>query len=282
MDFIRSIALFLAGLLMQFAGSPATTTPTPLPILPTTTVAALPTAFALPQTGDLMLSYDTYDSQFNSLGGILTIRRLGGAYAQTMVYSDGSCGTVQLSEMAGQDGLALEESDGSAYGDHIVINADGSLTFADSQGPIYTVAQVFGLPQQQTTCERPLPQAGKALEVHMQLVGYGSNTPGTMTVEVSTNLPPGTMLFTEVWDAAGSRGQNTRYVDAAGNITELVDPSHPGIFSITVSSPSASQQPDDVLQVFGERGCNLTGEWVQYDAERGTNLINFYAEFMGK
>jgi hypothetical protein len=115
---------------------PSTSVPTtspPITLKPTTN------PFVKPK-GDFQMSWDIYSSQYNSLGGILTIRRNGSKYTQSLLMSDGSGETVPLSVkiVNGEERLYDERFD-DYYGDYMLIEKNGYLSFYDKQGFIYTV-----------------------------------------------------------------------------------------------------------------------------------------------
>jgi hypothetical protein len=100
----------------------------------------LPTAkpFVMP-TGDFSLSWDTYNSEYNSFGGILTIQRKGSRYTQKIVMSDGSSDTTELTVISDGDEIKLTDRPGNSFGDYMYISSTGYLYFCDNQGVIYTV-----------------------------------------------------------------------------------------------------------------------------------------------
>ena len=96
------------------------------------------TPFVMPK-GDFQMSWNTYDSEYNSLGGILTIYRQGSKYTMKLVMSDGSNDTYNLSVISDGDEIRLTERPGNPYGDYMYISSNGYLYFCDNQGIIYTV-----------------------------------------------------------------------------------------------------------------------------------------------
>jgi hypothetical protein len=100
----------------------------------------LPTSkpFVMP-TGDFSMSWDTYNSEYNSLGGILTIHKQGSKYTQTLVMSDGSSDTTELTVISDGDEIRLTDRPGNSFADYMYISSTGYLYFCDSQGVIYTV-----------------------------------------------------------------------------------------------------------------------------------------------
>jgi hypothetical protein len=113
--------------------------PASTPIPPTFTPEPTSIPFVMPK-GDFEMSWDIYSSEYNSLGGILTIRRSGSKYTQTLLMSDGSGETVPLSvkNVNGEERLHDDRFD-DYYGDYMVIDKDGWLIFYDKQGYIYGV-----------------------------------------------------------------------------------------------------------------------------------------------
>jgi hypothetical protein len=94
--------------------------------------------FVMPK-GDFEMSWDIYDSEYNSLGGILTIRRQGSKYTQKLVMSDGSSSTDELTVISGGDEIRLTDRPGNPFGDYMYISSTGYLYFCDSEGVIYSV-----------------------------------------------------------------------------------------------------------------------------------------------
>lgn len=94
--------------------------------------------FVMP-TGDFEMSWDIYDSEYNSLGGISTIRRQGSKYTQSLVMSDGSSSTTNLTVISDGVEIRLTDRPGNPFGDYMYISSTGYLYFCDKQGVIYTV-----------------------------------------------------------------------------------------------------------------------------------------------
>jgi len=109
----------------------------------TSVSAPKPTAiqFVMPK-GDFEMSWDIYNSEYNSAGGILTIYRQGTKYSEKLVMSDGSSTTNELTVLSEGNEIKLTGHLGitsSVYGDYMVINNYGWLGFYDSKGYIYGV-----------------------------------------------------------------------------------------------------------------------------------------------
>ena len=86
------------------------------------------------------MSWNIYDSRYNTLGGILTIRKQDSKYTKKLVMPDGSSGTYNLTIISeGNVGIKLTDSLGNPFGDYMLISKDGSLRFYDDQGFIYSV-----------------------------------------------------------------------------------------------------------------------------------------------
>lgn len=110
--------------------------PTPQP---TQAAANIPTKSSSSSGGNFEMSWDIYSSEYNSLGGILTIRKQGSKYTQKLVMSDGSSGTYDLTLISDNNGIKLTDSPGNSFGDYMLISSDGYLSFYDKQGLIYSV-----------------------------------------------------------------------------------------------------------------------------------------------
>ena len=95
-------------------------------------------SFIMPK-GDFEMSWDIYSSEYNSLGGIVTIRRQGSKYTEKLVMSDGSSGTYPLTVISEGSEIKLTDRPGNSYGDYMIISKDGYLHFYDNQGLIYSV-----------------------------------------------------------------------------------------------------------------------------------------------
>ena len=99
--------------------------------MPTATIS---NPFIMP-TGDFVISWNIYNSEYNTLGGILTIRRQGSNYTQMLVMSDGSSETSDLSVVSeGSNKIRFAENPGGYFGDFMYISSTGYLVFCDSQG----------------------------------------------------------------------------------------------------------------------------------------------------
>lgn len=123
------VFLAVAMIILLSGCAPAST-----PISPT-----LP--FVMPK-GDFEMSWNIYNSKYNSSNDILTIRRQGSKYTEKSVYPDGSGGTYELTAISEGSEIKLTGHLGitsSLYGDYMVINSDGWLVFYDDQGYIYGV-----------------------------------------------------------------------------------------------------------------------------------------------
>lgn len=99
--------------------------------------------FVMPE-GDFEMSWDTYNSQYNSLGGIVTIRKQGSRYTEKIVMSDGSSANFDLVLISEGKVIKLDGHFGViAYSlpphDYMQIESNGWLGFYDEQGLIYSV-----------------------------------------------------------------------------------------------------------------------------------------------
>jgi hypothetical protein len=132
----KSIQLiFLVFVVVVLLGGCA---PAPTPIPPTFTPEPTSIPFVMPK-GDFEMSWNIYSSEYNSLGGILTIRRQGSKYTQKLVMSDGSSAIDDLAVISEGSEIKLTDRPGNSFGDYMVIDQDGWLIFYDKQGYIYGV-----------------------------------------------------------------------------------------------------------------------------------------------
>jgi hypothetical protein len=112
--------------------------PAPTPILPTFTPEPTSTPFVMP-TGNFQMSWSIYNSQYNTMGGIVTIYKQGLTYTEKEVMSDGSGGMMGITVTPQGTNLKIVEAD-MAGGDYMLISSsDGSLSYCDNQGLIYSV-----------------------------------------------------------------------------------------------------------------------------------------------
>jgi len=140
---IRSMFLALATIIL-LNGCSSASTPIP-PIFtpePTFTPEPSSTPFVMPK-GDFEMSWNIYNSEYNSSGGIVTIRRQGSKYTEKLVYPDGSNGIFDLTVISEGSETKLSGHLGDPYSlyphDYIQIESNGWLGFYDDQGYIYDV-----------------------------------------------------------------------------------------------------------------------------------------------
>jgi hypothetical protein len=93
---------------------------------------------------DFEMSWNIYNSQYDSLGGIATIRRQGSKYTEKIVMSDGSSATYDLVLIQEGNTIKLDGHFGViSYNlsphDYMQIENNGWLGFYDEQGLIYRV-----------------------------------------------------------------------------------------------------------------------------------------------
>ena len=130
---IQLVFLAFVVLAILLSGCASTPTVTPEP-------TAIP--FVMP-TGNFQMTWNIYNSEYNSSGGIVTIRRQGSKYTEKLVYSDGSGGNFDLTVISEGSEIKLSGHLGDPYSlyphDYIQIESNGGLGFYDDQGLIYGV-----------------------------------------------------------------------------------------------------------------------------------------------
>jgi hypothetical protein len=94
--------------------------------------------FAMPK-GDFEKSWNTYSSEYDPLGGILTISRKGTKYTKKLVMPDGSSEIKDLTIISEGNEIKLTDRPGNPIGDYMLISSDGYLSFYDNEGFIYSV-----------------------------------------------------------------------------------------------------------------------------------------------
>ena len=89
--------------------------------------------------GNFEMNWNIYNSEYNSLGGIVTIRKQGSTYTEKLVMPDGSSATYNLTVISEGREIKLTDSPNNSFGDYMLISSDGYLGFYDNQGYIYSV-----------------------------------------------------------------------------------------------------------------------------------------------
>ena len=113
-------------------------TPAPTPILPTFTPEPTSTPFVMP-TGNFQMSWNIYNSQYNTMGGIVTIYKQGLTYTEKEVMTDGSGGMMGITVTPQGTNLKIVEADMAGSDYMLISSSDGSLSYCDNQGLIYSV-----------------------------------------------------------------------------------------------------------------------------------------------
>jgi len=135
------ITILLCGCTPVSTPVPPTFTPEPTAISSIFTPEPTAISFVMPE-GDFVMNWNIYSSEYNSSGGIVTIRRRGSNYTEKIVYPDGSNGIFELTVISVGSKIKLTGHLGitsSLYGDYMLIDSDGWLAFYDNQGYIYSV-----------------------------------------------------------------------------------------------------------------------------------------------
>ena len=105
------------------------------------TRTSLPTSapFVMP-TGNFQMSWNNYNNQYNTYTpAIITIYKQGLTYTEKEVMTDGSGGMMGITVTPQGTNLKIVEAD-MAGGDYMLISSsDGSLSYWDNQGLIYSV-----------------------------------------------------------------------------------------------------------------------------------------------
>jgi len=243
------------------------------PVPPTFTPEPTSIPFVMP-TGDFKISWDTYSSEYNSLGGILTIRRQGSKYTQTLVMSDKSCGTTDLTVISEGSEIKLTDRPGNSFGDYMVISSNGYLNFYDKQGIIYSVPPLNSEQSLTTECEKPQAEQDKKINVVMSVSSVESVGGNKVKITITTNLPNGMELMTDLKDSGSYWAQDSVTVSDGKLITTFGNVST-GNYRLTVTSPVVEIQPENVKAILGENGKNMAGDLVTFDQSWNSYFLEY-------
>lgn len=258
----KSALLVFIIIMVLLSGCAPTSTPEPTSI-----------PFVMP-TGDFKMSWDTYSSEYNSLGGILTIRKQGSKYTQTLVMSDKSCGTTDLTVISEGDEIKLTDRPDNSFGDYMVISSNGYLNFYDKQGIIYSVPPLSSEQAPITECVQPQAEQNKEINVVMSVLSVESVGGNKVKITVTTNLPDGMKLMVDLKDSGSYWAQDDptvsggKLVTTFGNVTA-------GSYRLTITSPTVSIQPDNVKAILGENGKNMAGNLVTFDQSWNSYFLEY-------
>ena len=225
-------------------------------------------------SGDFEISWDIYDSQYDSLGGILTIRRQGSKYTQTLVMSDGSCGTTDLTVLSQGKEIKLTDRPGNSFGDYMLISSNGYLSFYDNQGVIYSVPPLAGEQVSVTECLQPEAEQGKEINVIMSILSVEFIEGNKAKIIVTTNLPDGMDLMMDL-KGSGSYWAQDSVVVSGGKLVTTFGNVSIGNYRLTVTSPVVEVQPENVKAVLGENGKNMVGNLVTFDQSWNSYFIEY-------
>ena len=232
--------------------------------------------FVMPK-GDFSLSWNTYSSLYNSLGGILTITRQGNAYSQTVVYTDGSCGTSKLSAATEGGVIKFTDVPDNPFGDYMTIEDDGSLAFYDNQGIVYAVPRHDPAQAPIPDCVKPMAISNEELEVSISVKSIETNGVDEVEIKVTTNLPDGMELMLDFKGPNGYWSQAD--VTVAGGEMRMVfgwrSNIVPGAYTLVITSPWFSVQPALVRAALGEHGKKMSGDFVTFDPSFNENSLEF-------
>ena len=248
------------------------------PIQPTNTSIPTSTPFIMP-LGNFQISWNTYSSQYNSLGGIVTIRRQGTKYTKTLVMSDKSCNSIDLEVISESDHIKLTDQPGNDFGDYMVIIPTGELAFYDNQGIIYSVPLLVNVDSSSTICVQPVSEQGKEFVVAMSLVSVDSIGGGKVNITLTTNLPDGMKLMVDLknsgdyWAQDDPAVSNGQLVMTFGNVPS-------GNFLLSISSVSTSLQPENVKNIIGKNGANMTGDLITFDQSFNSYFLEYTTNIM--
>jgi hypothetical protein len=237
------------------------------------TPASTPISIVVPK-GDFEISWDTYNSQYNSMGGILTIRKQGSKYTQTLVMSDGSCGTTDLTVISEGEEVKLTDRPGNSFGDYMIISSNGYLYYYDKQGVIYGIPRLNSEQAPVTKCAQPQAEQGKEISVVMSVLSVESVGGNKVKITIVTNLPNGMELMMDLKDSGSYWAQDNVTVSGGKLVTTFGNVSV-GNYRLTITSPVVEIQPENVKTVLGENGKNMVGDLVTFDQSFNSYFLEY-------
>jgi hypothetical protein len=242
-------------------------------VQPTNIPMPTSTPFLLPK-GDFTISWDTYSSQYNSLGGIVTIKRQGTNYTKTLVMSDKSCNSIDLTVISESDTIKITDRPGNNFGDYMVILSNGDLAFYDNQRLIYSIPPLENVDTSKTVCGQPVSEQGKEFIVTMSVPSANPIGGGKVNISLTTNLPDGMLLMVDLKNSGDYWAQDDPTVSDGqlkmtfGNVTS-------GKYLLSISSISTSLQPENVKNVLGNNGANMTGDLITFDQSFNSYFLDY-------
>lgn len=145
------------------------------------------------------------------------------------------------------------------------------------EGKYVEVGEPLQIP---SSLEFQQPEQGKEINVRIKINNMFDLD--KYYIKGETNLPDGTeLLISLIGDSVQYYAQSKvtvsskRFINAG--FTSKGQKLTNGNYSIEISSPITSVQPEGVKNIFGKRGRNITGEYVKFDLIYG-NTIKFFKE----
>lgn len=230
--------------------------------------------FVMPKD-DFEMSWDTYNSEYNSMGGILTIRKQGDKYTMRLVMSDGSKGINDLTVMPTGNEIRLTERPGNSFGDYMYISDNGYLYFCDKQGVIYSVPPLEDKQSPISESEQPIvPVQGKEINVVMSVLSVESIGGNKVKTTISTNLPNGMKLMVDLKDSGSYWAQDDPAV-SDGKLVTTFGNVGTGNYRLTITSPVVSIQPENVKTILGKNGGNMVGDLITFDPSWDSYILEY-------
>jgi hypothetical protein len=127
--------VFLAFVVLAILLSGCASTPIP----PTFTPEPTAKPFVMP-TGNFQMTWNNYNSQYNSYTpAMITIYKQGLTYTEKEVMTDGSGDMMGITVTPQGTNLKIVEADMAGSDYMLISSSDGSLSYWDNQGLIYSV-----------------------------------------------------------------------------------------------------------------------------------------------
>ncbi len=231
------------------------------------------TPFIFP-IGDFQMSWDTYSSKYNSLGGIVTIKRQGNDYSKILVMPDKSCNSIDLTVLSEKMEIKLTDRPGNDFGDYMVILTTGDLAFYDNQGLIYSVPMMNTVETSDTICDQPVSEQEKEFTVTLSVVSVESTGNNKVKITLATNLPDGMQLMADIKNSGDYWAQDDPFV-INGQLRMTFENIPPGSYFLSINSITTSLQPDNVKKQIGKNGANMVGDLIVFDPSFNSYFLEY-------
>lgn len=141
-----------------------------------------------------------------------------------------------------------------------------------------TVAETTTAQETTEKATEATTEAPSGIDVTLEVKPNVNTEDGTVLFGVTTNLPEGTKLMVTVSNDNGYTAQDTATIlaNGTGYTAEFSDKGDAlnGDYNVNVSMSLPKLQAENVQEVIGANGENITGQYVQKDDTTGANVVS--------